>query len=206
MKKLIIASNNKNKVYEIKELLKDLKIEILSLKEAKIDVDVEEDGSTFQENSYKKAKQIKEILNNKKEEKFIVMADDSGLEVDCLNGNPGVYSARYAGEHGNDKKNNEKLLEELKHVKDENRKANFTCCIVMLTDDGEEMIAEGKSYGFISRRLIGKEAFGYDPLFYVPELKKTFAEMTLNEKNSISHRGRALKIVKEKLKQYLEER
>lgn len=201
MKKFILASNNAHKVKEIKEILKDFDFEILSLKEAGIDIDVEEDGKTFEENSFKKADEIRKYLVSKGENNFIVMADDSGLEVDYLNGAPGIYSARYAGEHGNDAKNNEKILNELKGVKEEDRKANFVCVIVAVTDKGEKIVAEGKSYGVILEELSGNEGFGYDPLFFVPEYKKTFAEMNSDEKNAISHRGRAL----EKLKINLQE-
>lgn len=201
MKKFILSSNNAHKVKEIKEILKDFDFEILSLKEAGIDIDVEEDGKTFEENSFKKADEIRKYLVSKGENNFIVMADDSGLEVDYLNGAPGIYSARYAGEHGNDAKNNEKILNELKGVKEEDRKANFVCVIVAVTDKGEKIVAEGKSYGVILEELSGNEGFGYDPLFFVPEYKKTFAEMNSDEKNAISHRGRAL----EKLKINLQE-
>lgn len=203
MKRFILASNNAHKIKEIKEILKDFDFEILSLKEAGIDIDVEEDGKTFEENSFKKADEIRKYLVSQGECDFIVMADDSGLEVEYLNGEPGIYSARYAGEHGNDAKNNEKLLNELKGIKEENRKANFICVIVAVTDKGEKIVAEGKSYGIILEELSGNEGFGYDPLFFVPEYKKTFAEMTSDEKNAISHRGRALEKLKSKLKDLL---
>ncbi|MDZ5255096.1 XTP/dITP diphosphatase [Clostridium sp. LIBA-8841] len=203
MKRFILASNNAHKIKEIKEILKDFDFEILSLKEAGIDIDVEEDGKTFEENSFKKADEIRKYLDSQGECDFIVMADDSGLEVEYLNGEPGIYSARYAGEHGNDAKNNEKLLNELKGIKEENRKANFICVIVAVTDKGEKIVAEGKSYGIILEELSGNEGFGYDPLFFVPEYKKTFAEMTSDEKNAISHRGRALEKLKSKLKDLL---
>lgn len=203
MKKFILASNNAHKIKEIKEILKDFDFEILSLKEAGIDIDIEEDGKTFEENSFKKADEIRKYLVSKGENNFIVMADDSGLEVDYLNGEPGIYSARYAGEHGNDAKNNEKILNELKGVKEEDRKANFICVIVAVTDKGEKIVAEGKSYGIILEELSGNEGFGYDPLFFVPEYKKTFAEMTSDEKNAISHRGRALEKLKSNLQEIL---
>ncbi|MGG5462934.1 XTP/dITP diphosphatase [Clostridium sp. B9] len=203
MKKFILASNNAHKIKEIKEMLKGFNFEILSLKEAGINIDVDEDGNTFEENSFKKANEIRKYLLNKGEDNFIVMADDSGLEVDCLNGAPGIYSARYAGDHGNDAKNNEKLLEVLKDVNEEDRKANFICVIVAVTDKGEKIVAEGKSYGVIVDR-VGKDTdFGYDPLFYVPEYKKTFAEMSSEDKNAISHRGRALEKLKEELEDLL---
>lgn len=203
MKKFILASNNAHKIKEIKEILKDFDFEILSLKEAGIDIDVEEDGKTFEENSFKKADEIRKYLASQGESNFIVMADDSGLEVDYLNGAPGIYSARYAGEHGNDAKNNEKLLNDLRDIKEEDRKANFICVIVAVTDKGAKIVAEGKSYGIILEELSGNEGFGYDPLFFVPEYKKTFAEMTSDEKNTISHRGIALEKLKSKLKDLL---
>lgn len=200
MRKLILASNNQKKIKEIKEILSNIDLEVKSLKDENIDIDVVEDKDTFEGNARKKATEIREYLINKGNKDFIVMSDDSGLEVDYLNGAPGIYSARYAGEHGNDSKNNEKLLEELKNVKDDERKANFICVIVAVTDKGEKIVAEGKSYGVILEALSGNEGFGYDPLFFVPEYKKTFAEMTSDEKNAISHRGRALEKLKDNLK------
>lgn len=203
MKKFILASNNKHKIKEIKEILKDFDLDILSLDEAGIDIDVKEDGKTFEENSFKKANEIREYLLSRSYSDFIVMADDSGLEVDYLNGEPGIYSARYAGEHGNDSRNNEKLLDKLSGVKREDRKANFVCVIVAVTDKGEKIVSEGKSHGLILEDLSGSEGFGYDPLFFVPEYNKTFAEMTPDEKNAISHRGRALDMLKDSLKKIL---
>ena len=137
MKKLILASNNKKKIEEIKGILQDLNLEVKSLKDECINIEVEEDGKTFKENSFKKANEIKEYLLKKGEKDFIVMADDSGLEVDYLNGEPGVYSARYAGEHGNDDKNNKKLLKELEGVEDKDRGARFVCHITLINDLGK---------------------------------------------------------------------
>ncbi|SHF10080.1 XTP/dITP diphosphatase [Clostridium fallax] len=203
MKKLIVASNNEHKIREIKEILKDLPLKICSLKEEGINIDVEEDGKTFMENSYKKAYEIVEYLKKQGKEHFMVMADDSGLMVDYLNGEPGVYSARYAGEHGNSKKNNEKLLEKLNGVPFEERTAAFVCAVVILTSEGKEIKVEGKRKGNIIENPKGFDGFGYDPLFYVPEFKMTFAEMSGEKKNSISHRGKALELVKEELKDIL---
>lgn len=195
--RLIIASNNAHKIDEIKNILKDLNYEIVSLKEAGIDIDVEENGSTFEENSYIKAKAIHDLTNE------AVLADDSGLMVYALNGAPGVYSARFAGEHGNDKKNNEKLLKELGGVPEEKRGARFVSVIVMLTTDGNKFVGNGYVEGKIGYMEKGSNGFGYDPLFIVPDLDKTYAELTAGEKNSISHRKRALEDLKRKLKESL---
>lgn len=194
MKDLIIASNNKGKIQEIKEILKDYKLNIMSQKEAGVDIEVDEDGSTFMENAYKKAYEIYKLKNDS-----IVIADDSGLMVDALDGAPGIYSARFAGEHGNSEKNNEKLLELLKGVPFENRKAKFVCAIVLIIDNETVIRAQGEVYGYIVEEARGKDGFGYDPLFYVPKYNKTFAEITSDEKNTISHRGRALKKLSEEI-------
>ena len=196
MKQFIIASNNKHKIEEIKEILKNFNFEIYSLKDKNIDIDVEEDGTTFEENSKKKAIEIVKYLKSKGESDFIVMSDDSGLEVDYLNGAPGVYSARYAGEHGNDKSNNEKLLKELDGVAREKRTARFVCVITAINSDLEEVVVRGECEGIIQNELSRSEGFGYDPLFYVEEYKTTFAEVTSEQKNKISHRGRALEKLK----------
>lgn len=203
MKRLIVASNNEHKIKEIKDILQGIQVDVISLKEAGIFIDVEEDGKTFMENCYKKAKEIVEYLKLRNEKDFMVMADDSGLEVDYLNGEPGVYSARYAGEHGNSEKNNEKLLEKLKDVPKEKRGANFVCSLVLITSLDEEIKVEERTYGIISEKHSGTDGFGYDPLFFVPEFNMTFAEMTPQQKNIISHRGKALKKLIIKLKDIL---
>ncbi|WP_315078101.1 XTP/dITP diphosphatase [uncultured Clostridium sp.] len=196
MKKFILASNNTNKIKEMKELLKDLNIEIKSLNEENIDIDVEEDGNTFEENAKKKAKEIYDLLKLRNEKDFLVLSDDSGLQVDYLNGAPGIYSARYAGEHGNDKKNNEKLLLELSNVPTNKRTAKFVCQIAMFDEDGKYYSITGDVNGYILEKPQGDDGFGYDPLFFYDPLNKTFAELTLEEKNNISHRGMALKKLK----------
>ena len=187
MKKLIVASNNKHKIEEIKDILSKFPLNIVSLKEAGIDVDVDETGSTFMENSFIKAS---EIYNFAKDS--MVLADDSGLSVEVLGGAPGVLSARFAGEHGNDKKNNQKLLELLKNYKPEERKAKFVCAMVLIKSSTEIVKVQGEVEGIIIDKEKGHNGFGYDPLFYVPQFNKTFAEMHGSEKNSISHRSRAL--------------
>ncbi|PIG99636.1 XTP/dITP diphosphatase [Clostridium combesii] len=197
-KEVIVASNNKDKIREIKEILKKFNIDALSMKEAGIDIDIEEDGNTFMENAYKKAATIYEILPN-----YMVIADDSGLMVDALNGAPGIYSARFAGEHGNYKKNNEKLLKELDGKKVEERKAKFVCSIVFIIDKDNVIRVQGEINGVIGEKEIGEDGFGYDPLFYIPEYKKTFAQMDSQTKNSISHRGEAFRKLKYELEKYI---
>lgn len=205
MKKLILASNNFKKISELKSLLNELDIEIKSLKEVNIDVDVVEDGKTFEENAKKKAKEIYELLKLRGEKDFLVLSDDSGLEVDYLNGEPGIYSARYAGEHGNDEKNNNKLLKELKDVLKINRNAKFICQIALFDEDGKYYTIRGEAEGIILNEIHGEGGFGYDPLFFYPPLNKTFAELTSDEKNQISHRGVALKELKNTLKKFISE-
>ncbi|MGL5478338.1 MAG: XTP/dITP diphosphatase [Clostridium sp.] len=201
MKKLILASNNSKKIREIKEILKDIPLSIKSLKEEGIDIDVVEDGKTFEENSMKKAKEIKEYLLSKGQKDFIVMADDSGLSVDSLNGAPGIYSARYSGEHGNDLENNKKLLRELKDSK--NRDAKFVCVISLINDKDKEIVVRGEVEGKITEKLSVEGGFGYDPLFFYEGFNKTFGEATSEEKNSVSHRGVALKKLRDKINEVL---
>lgn len=203
MKRLILASNNKKKIKEMKEILKELNIEVKSLENENIDIDVIEDGETFEENAKKKAKEIYEFLLKRGDKDFIVLADDSGLAVDYLNGEPGIYSARYAGEHGNDAKNNEKLLQKLRGVPKENRGAKFVCQLALFTDRGEYFKVTGEAKGCIVEELHGAGGFGYDPLFFYEQLNKTFAELTPEEKNEISHRGNALKELKKIFHQFL---
>ncbi|NLK95966.1 MAG: XTP/dITP diphosphatase [Clostridiales bacterium] len=199
MKKLIIASNNKNKVQEIKSILKEINIEVKSLKEENIDLEVIEDGKTFEENALKKAKEIALYLKKQNKNDCIILADDSGLEVEYLNNEPGIYSARYSGIHGDDKKNNEKLINKLKGVPMEKRNGKFVCVIAVADIEGRSFTIRGEVEGIILDSLQGKDGFGYDPLFYYEPLKKTFAELDKEEKNKISHRGVALKQLKEKI-------
>ncbi|MCM8711859.1 XTP/dITP diphosphatase [Clostridium sp. SYSU_GA19001] len=195
MKKLIIASNNSHKIKEIKAILREFPVEVVSLKEAGIDIDVVEDGTTFMENAYKKAKEIFDLKGDS-----MVLSDDSGLMTEALGGAPGVYSARFAGEHGNDKKNNEKLLKMLEGKPFEERKAKFVSAIALIVDKNTSIKVQGEIEGYIMEELHGEGGFGYDPLFFVPEFNKTFAEMSEEEKNSISHRARALAKLKEELR------
>ncbi|GAA0078130.1 XTP/dITP diphosphatase [Clostridium sp. CTA-5] len=197
MKKIILASNNVKKVKEIKEILNDIDVEIKSLSEEKINIDVIEDGKTFEENAKKKAKEIYEALRERGEKDFIVLADDSGLCVDYLNGEPGIYSARYSGEHGNDEANNKKLLENLKGVSDKERGAKFICQIALFDEEGRYYSITGEVKGYILNNIHGNGGFGYDPLFFYQPLNKSFAELNSDEKNSISHRGKALTKLKD---------
>lgn len=200
MKKLVLASNNLKKIKEIKEILSGLEFEVYSLNDMGIDIEVVEDGTTFEENARKKAIEIYDYLKEKGENDFLVLSDDSGLEVDCLNGAPGVYSARYAGEHGNDYENNIKLLKEMKNADSKDRSARFVCVIALVNENRNVELIRGEVEGVIIEELKTEGGFGYDPLFYYPQFNKTFEEATSEEKNSVSHRGKAL----EKLKSILE--
>ena len=199
MKKIILASNNKKKIKEMKEILEDFKVEVKSLEDENIDIDVVEDGETFEENAKKKAKEIYEFLLERGDKEFIVIADDSGIAVDYLGGEPGIYSARYAGEHGNDSKNNEKLLNNLKGVRKEDRGAKFICQLALFTDTGEYYKVTGEVKGYIIEEMHGEGGFGYDPMFFYEPLNKTFGELTPDEKNEISHRGVALKELRNRI-------
>ena len=186
METVIIASTNQGKLKEFKELMFDLPVEVKSLKDYPDIADIEEDGSTFAENAFIKAKTVYEKTG------CICIADDSGLEVDALNGAPGIYSARYAGEEKNDQANNEKLLEAMKNVPIEKRGAQFHCAIVAIDTKGNRYDAEGIVRGTILHRPQGENGFGYDPLFYVDEFDCTTAELSMEQKNKISHRGKAV--------------
>lgn len=196
MKKLIIASNNNHKIKEIEEMMHGMNLRVCSLKDENIDIDVVEDGKTFEENAKKKAEEIYKYLIQRGDKEFLVMADDSGIAVDYLNGAPGIYSARYAGEHGNDSKNNEKLLKELKGVPKEKRTAQFVCQLALFDGNGNYYKVTGKVEGYIIEELHGEGGFGYDPLFFYEPFNKTFGESTAEEKNSVSHRAEALKKIK----------
>ena len=188
--KLIIASNNVHKLIEIKAILGDHFEEILSMREAGIDHETIEDGSTFMENARKKAREIMEISS------CCALADDSGLCVDALDGAPGIYSARFCGRHGDDPANNRLLLEKLDGCED--RGAHYTCAMALALPDGSMLEAEGYLYGQIAREEAGSDGFGYDPLFYLPDHGCTAAQISPEEKNRISHRAEALHKLVEK--------
>lgn len=189
--KIYVATNNKGKLKEIKAILPDF--EVLAIKDLGFDFDVEEDGETFAENAYKKAIELFRRTN------CPVIADDSGLCVDALHGAPGVYSARYAGEHGNDDENIEKLLSDLKEIPEEKRTAKFVCDICYIDEKGDVFHALGECHGIITYERKGENGFGYDPVMYIPEFDKTMAELSPDEKNKISHRAKALAILREQL-------
>ena len=186
MRKIVLASNNKHKIKEFKEILND--VEILTLNDIGYLEDIEETGKTSLENAIIKAKTVSEFLKEKNLE-YDVVADDSGLFCIGINLEPGIYSARYSGDQGNDAANRKKLLENLK---DKNRDAYFCCTIVLYHIDGTYEYKEGKTYGKIIDEERGDTSFGYDAIFFSDELNKTFGEATSEEKNSISHRARAL--------------
>ena len=182
--KLIIASNNNHKLIEIKAILGGLFEEILSMREAGIEHETIEDGSSFMENAVKKAKEIAELSG------CCALADDSGICVDALDGAPGIYSARFCGHHGDDEANNRLLLEKLEGRED--RGAHYTCAIALVYPDGRQFCAEGYMYGQIGYEEKGENGFGYDPLFFLPEYGCTAAQLSPEQKNQISHRASAL--------------
>ncbi|MEG2117506.1 MAG: XTP/dITP diphosphatase [Clostridia bacterium] len=189
---IVIASNNKNKLREFRQMLKNNFDNIYSLSDLKIDIDVEETADTFEGNALLKAKAVGEIAH------MTALSDDSGLIVDALNGEPGVYSARYSGENSTDEKNNEKLLKNMQGV--ENRSARFVSAIVLYYPNGKYLTAKGTVEGKILEKPNGDGGFGYDPLFFCNELNKSFGVATAEEKNSLSHRARALENLLKELK------
>ncbi len=189
-KRIIVASRNRNKVEEIKTILDDTGYSVISLEETGINVNVVEDGATFEANAYKKAFEVMQATGE------TVLADDSGLVVDALDGKPGVYSARFAGEGASDEDNNRKLLELMQDIPGGERRARFVCAVVVVFPDGTHIQALGECHGQILLEPRGNGGFGYDPLFYVAEHQKTFAELKPEEKNAISHRSKALHKIK----------
>ncbi len=191
--KIVVATKNQGKMREIKAILSDEKYEVLSMSDLGIDVEVEENSDTFTGNATKKAVEIMKLCNE------ITLADDSGLVVEALNGAPGVYSARYAGEHGDDLQNNLLLLKNMENKT--NRKAKFVCAMALAFPDGKTINVEGEFHGLIDYEMKGTGGFGYDVLFYLPEYGMTSAEISSEEKNKISHRSKALQLIKDKLQE-----
>lgn len=196
-KTIIIATKNKGKAKEFQEIFKKYGYDIKTLLDYPEIGDVPETGETFKENALQKATTISEQLDT------IVLADDSGLEVDVLDGAPGIYSARYAGEHGNDYKNNEKLLHDLNDVPKEKRHANFHCSLALVGPGKKNLTVEGNVHGYILNEPRGENGFGYDPLFYVPEEDKSMAELSAEKKNEISHRAKAIQALESQLESWL---
>jgi len=194
--KIVFATGNANKMREIREILDGENWDIKSMKEAGISIDVEEDGETFKENALIKAKAIAAKINDGE---TIVMADDSGLVIDALNGEPGVYSARYMGEDTSYRIKNANLIERLDGVEVEDRTARFVCAIAAVFPDGSNVCVEGKIEGWIGYEERGTNGFGYDPIFFLPGQNVSTAEIAPEEKNAISHRGNALRMIKEEL-------
>ena len=193
MKKLIFATGNENKMKEIRMILGDLDYEILSMKEAGIDADIVEDGKTFEENAIIKATAISKLSG------CLVLADDSGLEVDYMDKMPGIYSARWMGEDTSYRIKNKAIIDKLEGVPDEKRTARFVCAIAAAFPDGRVVTKRCTIEGLIGYEERGENGFGYDPIFFLPEYGKTTAELSPEEKNQISHRGRALELIKSEL-------
>lgn len=190
--KIVFATGNENKMKEIRMILADLGMPIVSMKEAGIDVDVDENGTTFEENALIKATEIAKYAKD-----CIVLADDSGLEIDYLNKEPGIYSARYAGvDTSYDIKNN-LLLERMKGVPDEKRTARFVCAVAAAFPDGSTEVVRGTIEGIVGYEIKGENGFGYDPIFYLPEYACTTAELSPEKKNELSHRGNALRLMRQ---------
>ena len=196
-KSILIATKNKGKAKEFVELFANYGYDVKTLLDYPEIEDIEQTGLTFKENAFIKADAISKAFNR------IVLADDSGLEVDALDGGPGIYSARFAGEHGNDQKNNDKLLDELKGLPVEKRTANFHCSLVLVGPGRTPLFVEGTVDGSILKEPRGENGFGYDPLFYIPSLDKGMAELTNEEKNEISHRANAIKQLEAHLSDWL---
>lgn len=198
--KIIFATGNEGKMKEVRMILADLGLEVLSMKEAGIEIPIEEDGLTFEENAAIKAKAVQAYAPE-----AIVLADDSGLEVDYLDKQPGVYSARYMGEETPYEVKNAAIIRKLSGAAAGERGARFVCAIAAALPDGRVLTTQGTLEGEIARQPAGEEGFGYDPIFYVPDFHATTAELSPEQKNAVSHRGRALRAMKKKLVRYMEE-
>ena len=197
MTKIVFATGNKDKMREIREIMQDCNVEILSMKEAGIDPEINEDGATFEENAMIKAKAVAEFTD------AIVLADDSGLEIDYLNKEPGVLSARYMGEDTSYTIKNQSLIDRLEGVEKEQRTARFVCAIAAVLPNKEVLVTRQSMEGYIGWEQEGENGFGYDPIFFLDEFGCSSATLSPEQKNAISHRGKALRAMKEELKKYL---
>lgn len=193
MQQIIFATSNQGKVREIKAILADTKVEVLSLKEAGIQADIDENGTTFEENALIKARTIAKLTGK------LTLADDSGLEIDYLDKAPGIYSARYMGEDTSYDIKNADLIGRLEGVRDEQRSARFVCAVGAALPDGTEYVVRATMEGRVAYEVAGENGFGYDPLFYLPEFGCTSAELNSEQKNAISHRGKALREMRDLL-------
>lgn len=197
IKTFVVATRNEGKIKEIREIMKCFPFNIISMEQYGITGDIEETGTSFEENALIKATAVHKTSGG------FVMADDSGLEVDFLNGSPGIYSSRFAGENASDKDRNDKLLKLMEGVPFEKRTARFVCAVAVVLPDGTYFTVRGTCEGYIAFEVKGDNGFGYDPLFYMPEYEKTVAQMPKEVKNSVSHRGKALKLMVEELGKYV---
>lgn len=196
--RIVFATGNEGKMKEIRMIMADLGLEVLSMKEAGYKADIVEDGDSFEANAIIKAQAIAKLCDD------IVLADDSGLEVDYLNKEPGIYSARYMGEDTSYDIKNKNIIDRLEGVPDEKRTARFVCVIAAAFPDGSVKTTRGTIEGIIAHELMGENGFGYDPIVYVPEFGKTTAQLSPEEKNKVSHRGKALEQMKEQIRQYIQ--
>ena len=196
-RKIVVATGNEGKMREVRLILQDLGFPVLSMKDAGVSLDIEENGTTFAENAVIKARAVWEKTGG------IVLADDSGLVVDYLGGEPGVYSARYLGEDTSYEIKNQAIIDRLADAKEEERTARFVSAIAAVLPDGSELVTEGTVEGLIAHEPAGNGGFGYDPIFYLPEYGVTSAEIPIEKKNEISHRGKALEAMKIKLRERL---
>lgn len=203
--KIVFATGNAGKIKEIQAILADTGLEVISMKEAGVSVDIEENGSTYEENALIKSRAVAACLEEMgQRQDTIVMADDSGLEIDHLHGEPGVYSARYMGEDTSYHIKNADLISRLEGVEDARRTARFVCAIAAVLPDGRELTSRGVIEGRIGYEEKGSNGFGYDPIFYVPEFGRTTAELSEEEKNRVSHRGNALQEMRRQLQRIME--
>ena len=193
--KIVFATGNEGKMREVRLILQDLGFPVLSMKEAGVSLDIEENGTTFAENAMIKARAVWEKTGG------IVLADDSGLEIDYLNKEPGIYSARYMGHDTPYAIKNQKILDKLRDVPEEKRTARFVCAMALALPDGTTRTAQATMEGRIGYEIKGENGFGYDPIFYLPEFGKSSAEISPEQKNRISHRGKALRMMKDKIKE-----
>ena len=197
MTRIILASNNGGKIKEVRQILDNPQLEIVTMRDAGIDMDIEENGTTFEENALIKARAVMERTG------CLTIADDSGLEVDALNKEPGVYSARYMGYDTSYDVKNQAIIDKLAGLTGQERSARFVCVIAAVLPDGRELVTRGTMEGIIAEKMEGDNGFGYDPILYLPEYGKTSACLRDEEKNAISHRGKALRLMRDQLEKVL---